>query len=951
MPSFVYAPGIEVHVESRDKIIDISEDLVSWSLTRRENAVSTFSFRLQNAQRKYDGRLLPMDRISVRLKRLSWVQAFTGYLNDGPIFQAWPGALDITASCSLKRLQFWYWDPGTAAVFNLIQSVLGSDSTGATKEEQASYAANQGYSHRGDRGLSNVIIKLLTDIPQWPQDKIHIGEIPADWYKFAAPVGNLIQKDTEVYHQLGGFAMNGVTATGGTTVSNSAIISPDSYGGVPYDTTQVGWASAIYEVIVINNKLPSFFATLALMCAIVESGLRNIASANVPASQALPHDTYPGASDGLGHDHASVGLFQQQTGTAWAVPPSETTISSANGWGTPAQLLDVSTSTQLFINSLKTHMTKKGGQWVDPTKSGASACAALIQDVQGSAPDAYAMAFPQAAAMVQALDAAARAGATPSKGDLGGKSIGTGTQTGTGTGPQIAATAIALINAHLPPVGQYMDYESDVNVQDPMNTPIQDVSKVDCSSLTNWVYYHTTGNPWPHSSENSRGPASGEQYSGCTVTTNSDPRFTYDLATRIQGAFLFGDANGNGHVGISLGNGEHVAAHDHYSDISQDVTRAPSRPPGDFHTAPQLGGLAPGIDYTAAANDSATAVTLSQILGKTVSVAPSLGKVVAPSVGAATVSSSPSTSNDAFQALLNSLVLPNSSLSATGLSNALGGRLALFNDQPMLPWLQNLINSSMRSFCSAPNGDFIAWFPDYFDIWKQSGIINIEPIELQDFVVRWSDQQIVTHQFVIGNSGNVGYLDLSSGNIGGTTGYDLQALAQNTAGIATMDYGEIFEVIYGQKASAEFLKEFLDRFGARPNVLQLPTIFGNGNRAEFFMALYTFMQAWAGQFTATIPVTFMPEAFPGMLVRIPAYGFQAYITEVTHSGSFGDGGTFQTEISIVAPASTVPSAQRGDLLSLLPNVGQPLHDSAPPADTSASTPKSGGTISSKAHAS
>lgn len=70
-------------------------------------------------------------------------------------------------------------------------------------------------------------------------------------------------------------------------------------------------------------------ARMAIMCAMDESSLRVLANPNVPESMSLPHD-------GTGHDHASVGLFQQQ------VP----------GWGTAAQCMDPIHSTRHFLRAL-----------------------------------------------------------------------------------------------------------------------------------------------------------------------------------------------------------------------------------------------------------------------------------------------------------------------------------------------------------------------------------------------------------------------------------------------------------------------------------------------------------------------------------------------------------------------------------------------------------------------
>lgn len=70
-------------------------------------------------------------------------------------------------------------------------------------------------------------------------------------------------------------------------------------------------------------------AHMVLMCIITESNMRVLANPNVPDSLKIPHD-------GLGHDHASVGLFQQQ------VPM----------WGSAHDCMSIPISTGKFLHSL-----------------------------------------------------------------------------------------------------------------------------------------------------------------------------------------------------------------------------------------------------------------------------------------------------------------------------------------------------------------------------------------------------------------------------------------------------------------------------------------------------------------------------------------------------------------------------------------------------------------------
>lgn len=107
---------------------------------------------------------------------------------------------------------------------------------------------------------------------------------------------------------------------------------------------------------------PMRAAVIAVETALTESGMRILASANVPESQKYPHDLLSWTWDGLGHDHASCGMFQQQTGWAWALAGT-TTMSTANGWGTPAELMDPEKSTAKFLNALANVDWRNGTRW------------------------------------------------------------------------------------------------------------------------------------------------------------------------------------------------------------------------------------------------------------------------------------------------------------------------------------------------------------------------------------------------------------------------------------------------------------------------------------------------------------------------------------------------------------------------------------------------------------
>lgn len=232
------------------------------------------------------------------------------------------------------------------------------------------------------------------------------------------------------------------------------------------------------------------------------------------------------------------------------------------------------------------------------------------------------------------------------------------------------------------------------------------------------------------------------------------------------------------------------------------------------------------------------------------------------------------------------------------LSAVLSGPRALMNDQPILPFWDLVIKASMRSWCAAPNGDMIAWFPDYFDIYGTLGKIDVTSVELEDFTIRWSDASLVTHQFTAGTS--------TPTILGPTPGgpVEVQNIVQ-TMGIATVQFPQIVETLFNLKpgeSGSDFAQKVLDRFGVRPNFTPMETIVSQN--AEFWYAIYLFQLNWASQFFSTVPITFMPECYPGMLLRAKEFGFQAYITQVTHTFDLSNGGGFKTELEVIAPSAT-----------------------------------------------
>ena len=167
MPTLVYGPEVRIRIATRSHgTIDVSDDITRGGTTRILNGVSSMQCTLLNQSRKYDGVFTPMDRVVVYLKRLRRpLLVFSGYLDSVPIYSAMPGSVSIRASCTLKVLQNFLWDPGAEASVALIERALGDPSRG----EQI------------DGGFAGVAISLMEQVVGWNRDKIHIAALPQGW--------------------------------------------------------------------------------------------------------------------------------------------------------------------------------------------------------------------------------------------------------------------------------------------------------------------------------------------------------------------------------------------------------------------------------------------------------------------------------------------------------------------------------------------------------------------------------------------------------------------------------------------------------------------------------------------------------------------------------------------------------------------------------------------------
>ena len=174
-----YSPSVEAYVAASDGYYDLSPDIIRCNVSRQENGTSTFSLTLQNKNGKYNGRFMPMDRITIyATKRDKRQQLLTGYISTVTGYTLYPQDFSISGFCSLYQLQKTWWDSGLVKSQQLLQRTDWYDSQ--------------------DAGMSSLVRRLITVIGGWNPSNVIIDEgVPHGILEWARELYNAKQTDYE----------------------------------------------------------------------------------------------------------------------------------------------------------------------------------------------------------------------------------------------------------------------------------------------------------------------------------------------------------------------------------------------------------------------------------------------------------------------------------------------------------------------------------------------------------------------------------------------------------------------------------------------------------------------------------------------------------------------------------------------------------------------------------
>lgn len=840
MRRIVYSPKAFVYILTDAGMFNVSDYVVSGSISRKINQVSTAEVTLQNPYRKFtqpgDPTFRPMDRITVFLQRLPGLpcQVFTGYLDETPYYQMYPGTCTLRASCTLKKLNYVWFDPGLPFMNKFMQQYGwifdGSGSIQGTPWDDPNTVADQKQSNT----MSDLLFAVLKHIAGIDSGKILIEDLPPELINRIAKIYEVLQSEQQEIDQkfqewIKAFIGESSLGTGGMSDSTG-----DNASGIPYAGTITKWARTY-------NFEP------ALIAAIIEreSGFD------------------PGAT---GHDPGGTvgqGLMQLTTQTY------------KDWWQSYIDAGDDSISANVHagVRALREKVDAVGGDiWLGVKAYNGSGAAAdeYMNDIKNNRYPKFKQKFADAGGAStdsgNTTSGNLDSGSLGTSGLIGGISGGT-TEDNTTDQSSSSTTRYDAIVAEANRLSKLA--KSGKMPYGPERPPVHEN---DCSSSVSsllraagyQIGWETT--------------VTIENALGSNMVAGRDPtnRVTFWVRNSFQP-----------HIWAMI-NGRPFSTHSGEGGQWVDDYYAKDSPESNGFSPFHIKGLDDPHDVPANSDTSSGSTGSEATEG------------FADALQAAKAGS-----------LFTTLEFPSAVDVAE--STLLTGERSLMNDQPLMPFIEQLCKGTLRSFQSLPNGDFYAWHADYFGAFGTAPYWEIDDIEVLSGNIQLSDDALVTHSYVVGatnadqnitidrriqtrgvvtilNAGNADFLNINPKDV-------KEKVQKKKEDTSKSNSDPVEEPFLGDYDAA---LKFLNRYGARPVVEDAPFI--RSHAFETFYAFQNFMLAWSRQFLTTFTFTFMPELYPGGIVKFKDHGIAMYIDEVQHTWDYTSG--FTTQANLSAPSST-----------------------------------------------
>jgi murein DD-endopeptidase MepM/ murein hydrolase activator NlpD len=850
--------------------MDLSRYVTAGTVSRKINQVSSAEITLRNPNMTFTATrgtphqvFTPMDPVTIWLMRVKGrpIRVFTGFLDTVPFYEMYPGTITLSASCTLKKLLYTFFDPALPYARDFMHFYGWEPSpTGGMYNPDAIVAAKLPDDEKDPRtkltdgSIGNLLYATMKHIGGWASDNIFIERLPSDLvdrmvtlYK-KIDAGNKLAKEewTTMMHDIigsGELGLGDLSGSGGGGVS----------GSVPDQGNYDGPLDRIFPAHDINHLAGHDRLSRGQIIGLCEKAGFTHDQATEMANIAKGESKYyPGIVQiDPGDGNIGYGLFQI-TPHAW---PKNSPLwayfhklggknGMRNPWHSALMARRLFHYAQFHPWDGSRYRTQKAAD-------------------ENPAPESY-----NGTVVTVHAKKSGAGGSDPNPDDSSGGSSTGAAETVADQVHTPIKHVITDSNGYNPPVHKGVDLICDANA---VLYAVCDAVVIDARDSGWW----TKG-------------ASGDISRGDGVIRL---RTTNEIGPMKRGTVI-----GYGHAEhVQVKPGDHVKA-------GTPIGRAGFA--NAWHTHFFAGP--PGSD----ARDGEMDVTPLWHMfrdGK----APTGGGISGggSAGGGGTASLQEMYSVAKATAFATQLEWPTAeeTLEAVGLQ----GQKSMMNDKPLMPFVQQLTDASLRQFQSMPNGNFFAFYPDYFGEFKhRKPYWMIDDIEILDGRIQLTDDSLATHVYVVGDTMPSGsdYLNklFSAGtmtieNIFGTDG--ILSREESPAGERPDDNEGVPLELAGKGAAVDFLQ----RYGARPSLHE--EAFIRSPYFEAFMAYQQFMLLWSRQFLTTFTFTFMPELYPGGQVGFPDHGLQMYIDEVEHSWDYTEGFTTTANLSapsVMGKAETLP---------------------------------------------
>jgi CHAP domain-containing protein/lysozyme-like protein len=692
MQRFVYTPRVEayIHLSSLNRAVDITDDIISGSLTRRLNALSEVQLVLQNKNAKYIDvyPITAMDKIIVRMSRVGQpFQVFAGYIDDHPFYQLYPGPVSLSASCTLKLLQHTYFDPGLPTLTQLFQRFgwLYNPATGELRdglnepnrpEDRRGSGAFEGMDIYG--GIGDVIAAVLTepDLGGWSGDHVHILDLPE---KFIQNIASLREAaDEELGERLDDQAewlrrllrASGTASVGDSTGDGNTDVSP-----VAGTITPVEAAKAVLKAG-FKGKTASGedAAVTAVAVAMAESGLRADVYNGICCWGIFQINIGQPGNFGVHYGKVVQGITINEKSVkdpyANAKFAFDIYKSAGNYFSVPGTM-----------NPWQAHGEGKHRKYLQQAQEAvAQAREELSTTSPGVEGERRKTSNPPDETTTKPKAARENKSSSPIANRLLSIAIGESKkgihESGDNSGPEIRKYQVVTGTVGLAWCGAFVAWcfrEAGL----PLHNKIPNMAAVNNITLWGEQNNYTVKRPRP----------------GDIVTFGRDDHV--GLVIRV---------NGNDYDTVEGNSSDGVNRRSRTIDSSAIFIRVPGVGDGDPDAV-----------------EDGTADTGGAAEG-----------------------------DDPFVASLQSNLFVLQLQSDSALSWVLRGKRAIANDIPLLNWISTMVEASGRVFTSLPNGDFMAFYPDRFGYFQRTPYFRLSDIEIVDLNINKNDKELTTHLFATG---------------------------------------------------------------------------------------------------------------------------------------------------------------------------------------------------------